>query len=206
MLSRSRHQGAECMNEVKFSCPSCGQNIRCEPGHSGENVPCPNCAKVIRVPLDPRLVPSEAPESDDPVFPPLESEKVSYTSEKSAVDEPERTLQPSVAKEESSQISPPTSALVSNEKSSTAAGSAHSLDLRGACPVCHAQLQISIQPAPGASVTPDPKPKSESHHQTFAERERQIEAAHQAIQASPSLTPQIKPRLDRILDGGATSS
>ncbi len=36
--------------EFKFSCPSCGQHIRCDTSYSGKEINCPACRKQIRVP------------------------------------------------------------------------------------------------------------------------------------------------------------
>jgi hypothetical protein len=44
------------MNDLKFSCPSCGQHIQCEESHAGEKIPCPACAAVIRVPAEAAIV------------------------------------------------------------------------------------------------------------------------------------------------------
>ena len=38
------------MNDLKFSCPSCGQHVQCDESHAGENIPCPECAHIVRVP------------------------------------------------------------------------------------------------------------------------------------------------------------
>jgi hypothetical protein len=48
------------MNDLKFSCPSCGQHIQCEESHAGEKIPCPGCAAVIRVPSEAAIV-TQAP-------------------------------------------------------------------------------------------------------------------------------------------------
>jgi hypothetical protein len=44
------------MSDLKFSCPSCGQHIQCEESHIGENIPCPGCAILIRVPANATIV------------------------------------------------------------------------------------------------------------------------------------------------------
>jgi len=36
--------------EFKFSCPKCGQHIRCDQGYSGRQINCPACRHEIRVP------------------------------------------------------------------------------------------------------------------------------------------------------------
>lgn len=44
------------MSDVKFSCPSCGQHIKCDESHVGANIPCPGCAHLVRVPANAALV------------------------------------------------------------------------------------------------------------------------------------------------------
>jgi hypothetical protein len=48
------------MSDLKFSCPSCGQHIQCEESHIGENIPCPGCAILIRVPANAAIVTNSA--------------------------------------------------------------------------------------------------------------------------------------------------
>src|SRR5216110_547467 len=50
-ISPAISKGAPVMSEVKFECPSCGQHVQCETTHGGGNIPCPNCAALIRVPV-----------------------------------------------------------------------------------------------------------------------------------------------------------
>jgi len=38
------------MAEFKFSCPFCGQNVRCDTSHSGTQINCPTCKEAITVP------------------------------------------------------------------------------------------------------------------------------------------------------------
>lgn len=49
------------MSDVKFTCPSCGQHIKCEESHIGENIPCPGCAHMVRVPPNATFVPETPP-------------------------------------------------------------------------------------------------------------------------------------------------
>jgi len=44
------------MSDLKFNCPSCGQHIQCDESHAGENLPCPGCAHLIRVPNNAEIV------------------------------------------------------------------------------------------------------------------------------------------------------
>ena len=68
------------MSDLKFNCPSCGQHVQCDIQHAGENIPCPSCAHLIRVPtsgsvVDPKLTATENPFATD-------DSKVSYTATK----------------------------------------------------------------------------------------------------------------------------
>lgn len=38
------------MNEIKFSCPQCGQHIACDETYSGQQIACPNCQQALVVP------------------------------------------------------------------------------------------------------------------------------------------------------------
>jgi hypothetical protein len=49
--SQDRDEISEILvSDFKFSCPSCGQHIRCDVGYSGRQVYCPACQKQILVP------------------------------------------------------------------------------------------------------------------------------------------------------------
>jgi hypothetical protein len=38
------------LSEFKFSCPNCGQHIRCDQGYRGRKIACPACQEQIQVP------------------------------------------------------------------------------------------------------------------------------------------------------------
>ena len=64
------------MSEVKFACPSCGQNIIAESCDSGRQTVCPNCQKALTIPLlsaavppDPAATPTSASATVPPVHP-----------------------------------------------------------------------------------------------------------------------------------------
>jgi hypothetical protein len=58
------------MNDLKFSCPSCGQHIVCDESHAGEKLPCPSCAALVRVPADAAIVTnSTGPATTPPAVP-----------------------------------------------------------------------------------------------------------------------------------------
>jgi hypothetical protein len=67
------------MSELKFSCPSCGQHIQCDATHAGENIPCPACALLIRVPENAPVVVKAPPAAAEKPSAPPEESKVSYT-------------------------------------------------------------------------------------------------------------------------------
>lgn len=48
------------MSDVKFTCPSCGIHIQCDETRVGENLPCPGCAHLVRVPSNAELIRSAA--------------------------------------------------------------------------------------------------------------------------------------------------
>jgi hypothetical protein len=55
------------MSDLKFTCPSCGQHIRCDVDYAGERIPCPSCASVVRVPVDaPVVTPAPVPAAIPP--------------------------------------------------------------------------------------------------------------------------------------------
>ena len=73
------------MSDLKFSCPSCGQHIQCDEAHAGENIPCPDCAHLVRVPASAKVVveppaavaqpPTAAPDESKVSYTPAEAEK-----------------------------------------------------------------------------------------------------------------------------------
>jgi len=44
------------MREVKFNCTSCGQHIQVDESYVNEQIPCPGCATLVRVPANAALV------------------------------------------------------------------------------------------------------------------------------------------------------
>lgn len=66
------------MSDLKFSCPSCGQHVQCDISHAGENIPCPSCAQLIRVPNQGDVVKPKPGATDNP-FAVADDSKVSYT-------------------------------------------------------------------------------------------------------------------------------
>jgi hypothetical protein len=74
------------MSDLKFSCPSCGQHIQCDEAHAGENIPCPACAVLVRVPAAAAIVEPAIPTTAANPF----EEKVSYTPTGSIDSGPEK--------------------------------------------------------------------------------------------------------------------
>ena len=76
------------MSDLKFSCPSCGQHVQCDEAHAGENIPCPACAQLIRVPVSATVVPVETPKAvtENPFA--HDESKVSYTPAEAAKETP----------------------------------------------------------------------------------------------------------------------
>src|SRR5437868_4350101 len=84
------------MSDLKFSCPSCGQHIQCDESHSGENIPCPDCAHLIRVPPTAKVVLEPKVPIAETAPPATDESKVSYTPaepEKKTSDETIPTLE-----------------------------------------------------------------------------------------------------------------
>ena len=92
------------MKEMIFACPSCDQHIQCDASHAGENIPCPSCAVLIRVPTAHAIAEVEVPApvsapatgTDDAAEDPFnnathKTDAVSYTSLKTPTESAERT-------------------------------------------------------------------------------------------------------------------
>lgn len=70
------------MSDLKFNCPSCGQHVQCDIDHAGENIPCPSCAQLIRVPTGGSVVKTKPSETENPFA--TDESKASYTRTKEA--------------------------------------------------------------------------------------------------------------------------
>jgi DNA-directed RNA polymerase subunit RPC12/RpoP len=51
------------MSEFKFSCPECGQHLKCDEQLSGRQIQCPQCRHLIRIPPVPGKTAQYSPES-----------------------------------------------------------------------------------------------------------------------------------------------
>jgi len=182
------------MKELKFICPSCGQHIQCDWRHAGENVPCPGCATLIRVPLEGDLPDATSPTSAEkpPSAPvPGDKEKVSYATKKTD-DAPVPEKSPAPSPKAIAASPPPAS------PAPTVAPAAHASELHCVCPVCQSELRISVAPEPARAHAAHPAkpPLPGVEPLPLDERERQIAAARERAFHPAS----EKPRLDRILD------
>ncbi len=215
------------MKEMIFACPSCDQHIQCDASHAGENIPCPSCAVLIRVPTANPIAEVEVPtpasasasDADNAADDPFnnantKNEAVSYTSLKTPTEGAEKTDTKKPAKPvEPEKV----------EAAPTAAEPASSVphDIYCICPSCHAELRVpaeSLEQPPGTLVStevvrpspaqPTPAPvaakseaqSSESSKGDAVERERKIAAAREHVKIQPNAT--VKPRLSYILTGG----
>lgn len=88
------------MNDLRFSCPFCGQHVQCESSHAGENIPCPSCAQLIRVPQKGDVVPVDAPATNNPFA--ADESKVSYTKTGEPAAEKVPTLDEALERQSSS--------------------------------------------------------------------------------------------------------
>ena len=185
------------MTELKFDCPSCGQHIQCSPECANQNVPCPACASLIRVPADAEVTeaPGDAPDTNP--FQSPEEPKVSYA-------DAEGQSQP--------QKAPPTtrpapridnkSVSGVREELEAARPAAQSSELHCVCPVCRSELRISVAaksqavPHSGDKLSHSAAFQSATEHLSAAEREKKIAAAREA---NPVKSSPVKPRLDKIL-------
>ena len=187
------------MTELKFDCPSCGQSIQCSPECANQNVPCPACATLIRVPADAELTESGAVEADANPFQSPEVPKVSYA-------EAEEHRPPPNERAPISRPAPridnkPVSAV--REELEVARPAATSSDLHCVCPVCRSELRISVKaqanppPQAGDKLSHSAAFQQTTEHLSAAEREKKIAAAREANKVTTY--PVIKPRLDKIL-------
>ena len=88
------------MNDLRFSCPYCGQHVQCDLSHAGENIPCPSCAQLIRVPQKGEVVPVKDPATNNPFA--ADESKVSYTKTGEPAAEKVPTLDEALERQSSS--------------------------------------------------------------------------------------------------------
>lgn len=78
------------MEEIKFSCPGCGQHISAGPEAAGVRTACPNCGGEIVVPGTSE--PGDAPAADSPPEPPTPTATPPIGGSTPPVDNPERDV------------------------------------------------------------------------------------------------------------------
>src|SRR5262245_7853657 len=136
------------MNELKFTCPECGQHIQCNDDCAGENVPCPTCAKMIRVPGRPKAgetaptVSTVEVARDSNPFQNPASDKVSYSALETDAEKAEPSPEEVSPAEILSKVAPPPgreeSSPVAPESEASPPEEIHCL-----CPVCQSELRIA---------------------------------------------------------------
>jgi len=158
------------MKEMIFACPSCDQHIQCDASHAGENIPCPSCAVLIRVPTANAIAEVEVPTpasaiasgADDAVDDPFnnatgKSEAVSYTSLKTPTGSTEETDAKKPAKPvESAPEEIEAAPAPAKPPAETTPAVPH--DVYCICPSCHAELRVpveSLEQPPGTLVSTD---------------------------------------------------
>jgi ribosomal protein S27E len=82
------------MSDLKFNCPSCGQHVQCDIDHAGENIPCPSCAQLIRVPAWGSVVNAKPQATENPFA--ADESKVSYTTTKEEAKKPDSNAAPTL--------------------------------------------------------------------------------------------------------------
>ena len=171
------------MTEVKFECPSCGQNLECSRACGGDVIHCPRCCAEIRVPFSaPNEIEGSVVKAELVAPPPTQSKP---GAEESADSRPQKSAASAQPKE---LICPVCHAeLRMPDCSAHPAGTA-----------AVAELVRYGTPTPGNSGEP---PHPDLAHMSAEERERHIAHAREAnpVQAYPAM----KPRLDYVLSGGA---
>jgi hypothetical protein len=185
------------MTELKFTCPSCGQHIQCSPECANQNVPCPACATLIRVPADAELTDSPGALTEDNPFQSPEKPKVSYADaeEHSPAHKDAAPASPPAARVDNKPLS------AVREELEVARPIAQSSELQCVCPVCRSELRISVTAKSqavsrtGDKLSHSAAFQSASEHLSAAEREKKIAAAREANPVKSV----VKPRLDKIL-------
>lgn len=179
------------MPELKFTCPSCGQRIQCSPDCANQNVPCPACASLVRVPADAELMDSPGGTEENPFESPVSRSDVAEHGQPQKATRPTSSLHGdsksvSTLREELEVSRPP----------------AQSSELLCTCPVCRAELRISVTPKSqvasniGDKLSHSAAFQGATEHLSAADREKKIAAAREA---NPVKSNPVKPRLDKIL-------
>lgn len=162
------------MSELKFTCPSCGQHVQCALSHAGENIPCPACAHLIRVPQSGTVIAVKLADAENPLN--TDDSKASYAP----TGEPETAKVPTLEENFSDNAGSPKSdnPPTLREQEIAAARAAHS-----AQPVSYVKPRLSFILSGGQAPVPEenkaaarskenkpsPPPKPDSDVKTFSE-------------------------------------
>ena len=133
------------MSDLRFSCPSCGQHVQCDSTHAGENIPCPSCAQLIRVPEKAEVVPTKPPPAPENPFA-VEEEKVSYTP----TGEPAAEKVPTLDEDLEKQSDPESHVPVTEREQQIAAARTHSTE-----PITHVKPRLSFILSGGQAPAPE---------------------------------------------------
>jgi hypothetical protein len=115
------------MIDLKFSCPSCGQHIQCDETHAGENLPCPGCAHLVRVPNKDAAAIEPTPPVVENSPPAPEGSKASYVPIETVKPKDDKTV-PTLEENflaESGTSAPASPPLTEREQQIAAARAAH---------------------------------------------------------------------------------
>ena len=182
------------MSELRFECPSCGQNVECEKAYGGHVIHCPNCCAEIRIPFSNTAIPTELSVPKAQLVDPATAKPVM-----AAAADAHREFVCPVCK---SELRAPAHASTPPETGLPTAELIHREPEppKEECP----PEEKKKEPLPEQrSATADkPVAPEPSAHKTHTEHEQEIAAARAArpVQANSTL----KPRLDYILSSAQT--
>lgn len=144
------------MSDLKFSCPSCGQHVQCDIAHAGENIPCPSCAQLIRVPHQGDVVKVKPTATENPFE--VDEEKVSYTS----TQEPAKENVPTLGEDLERHSDEPgeSKVPVTEREQQLAAARAHTTE-----PVTHVKPRLSFILSGGKAPIPEENESALSEEQ-----------------------------------------
>jgi len=188
-LSTPKHLNG--MKEMLFACPSCDQHIQCDVSHAGENIPCPSCAVLIRVPSSHAIAEVEVPtpvtapapaankEEEDPFNNAThKTDAVSYTALKSPTDGAEKLDEDKPAKPvETAKDKSETAPTLKVAEPPAEKIPKPSQDIYCICPSCQAELRLpaeSLDQPPGTLVSTEtvrPSPAGAAPTPTVAKSE-----------------------------------
>lgn len=134
------------MSDLKFSCPSCGQHVQCDISHAGENIPCPSCAQLIRVPNQGDVVKVKPSVTENPFA--ADDSKVSYTR----TEEPGKEKVPTLGEDLKQHSDEPgeSKVPVTEREQQIAAARAHTTE-----PVTHVKPRLSFILSGGQAPAPE---------------------------------------------------